>query len=104
MVIMDESTSSLDEREVELLFTVVRRLRDDGRAVIFVSHRLDELYALCDRVTVMRDGQTVAQSPMAALDKLQLVTTMLGRTPEIGRPHLRTPLTRSSPTPSSPRT
>jgi ribose transport system ATP-binding protein len=80
MVIMDESTSSLDEREVELLFTVVRRLRDDGRAVIFVSHRLDELYALCDRVTVMRDGQTVAESAMADMDKLQLVTTMLGRT------------------------
>ncbi|WP_090527177.1 sugar ABC transporter ATP-binding protein [Paraburkholderia sartisoli] len=80
MVIMDESTSSLDEREVELLFNVVRKLRDDGRAVIFVSHRLDELYALCDRVTVMRDGQTVAQSAMADMDKLQLVTTMLGRT------------------------
>ncbi|PCE26010.1 sugar ABC transporter ATP-binding protein [Paraburkholderia acidicola] len=80
MVIMDESTSSLDEREVELLFTVVRKLRDDGRAVIFVSHRLDELYALCDRVTVMRDGQTVAQSTMADMDKRQLVTTMLGRT------------------------
>ena len=80
MVIMDESTSSLDEREVELLFTVVRKLRDDGRAVIFVSHRLDELYALCDRVTVMRDGQTVAQSTMAEMDKRQLVTTMLGRT------------------------
>ncbi|MGF6596170.1 monosaccharide-transporting ATPase [Paraburkholderia sp. GAS448] len=80
MVIMDESTSSLDEREVELLFNVVRKLRDDGRAVIFVSHRLDELYALCDRVTVMRDGQTVAQSAMADMGKLQLVTTMLGRT------------------------
>jgi len=80
MVIMDESTSSLDEREVELLFSVVRRLRDDGRAVIFVSHRLDELYALCDRVTVMRDGQTVAESELATFDKLQLVTTMLGRT------------------------
>ncbi len=79
MVIMDESTSSLDEREVELLFNVVRRLRDDGRAVIFVSHRLDELYALCDRVTVMRDGQTVAESALAGMDKLQLVTTMLGR-------------------------
>src|ERR1700742_1785345 len=80
MVIMDESTSSLDEREVELLFTVVRRLRDDGRAVIFVSHRLDELYALCDRVTVMRDGQTVAENSMQEMDKLKLVTTMLGRT------------------------
>ncbi|MGF6872262.1 ABC-type uncharacterized transport system ATPase subunit [Paraburkholderia sp. MM5477-R1] len=86
MVIMDESTSSLDEREVELLFTVVRKLRDDGRAVIFVSHRLDELYALCDRVTVMRDGQTVVQSTMAEMDKLQLVTTMLDfRTPKQAR-------------------
>ncbi|MBB5458725.1 ABC-type uncharacterized transport system ATPase subunit [Paraburkholderia sp. Cpub6] len=83
---MDESTSSLDEREVELLFTVVRKLRDDGRAVIFVSHRLDELYALCDRVTVMRDGQTVVQSTMAEMDKLQLVTTMLDfRTPKQAR-------------------
>ena len=79
LVIMDESTSSLDEREVALLFGVVRRLRDDGRAVIFVSHRLDELYALCDRVTVMRDGQTVAESRMTELGKLDLVTTMLGR-------------------------
>ncbi|MGF6511260.1 ABC-type uncharacterized transport system ATPase subunit [Paraburkholderia sp. 32] len=86
MVIMDESTSSRDEREVELLFTVVRKLRDDGRAVIFVSHRLDELYALCDRVTVMRDGQTVVQSTMAEMDKLQLVTTMLDfRTPKQAR-------------------
>jgi len=79
LVIMDESTSSLDEREVALLFAVVRQLRDDGRAVIFVSHRLDELYALCDRVTVMRDGQTVAQSLMSEMGKLDLVTTMLGR-------------------------
>ena len=79
LVIMDESTSSLDEREVALLFGVVRRLRDDGRAVIFVSHRLDELYALCDRVTVMRDGQTVAESKMTEMGKLDLVTTMLGR-------------------------
>ena len=55
-------------------------LRDDGRAVIFVSHRLDELYALCDRVTVMRDGQTVAKARWPSMDKLQLVTTMLGRT------------------------
>ncbi|SAL16024.1 ABC transporter [Caballeronia turbans] len=80
LVIMDESTSSLDEGEVELLFNVVRRLRDDGRAVTFVSHRLDELYALCDRVTVMRDGQTVAENSMQEMDKLKLVTTMLGRT------------------------
>jgi len=79
LVIMDESTSSLDDREVELLFGVIRKLKQDGRAVVFVSHRLDELYAICDRVTVMRDGQTVHVSPMAEISKLDLVTTMLGK-------------------------
>ena len=57
---MDEPTSSLDEREVAVLFDVIRAAQRDGVAVIFVSHRLDELYAVCDRVTVMRDGRTVA--------------------------------------------
>ena len=56
---MDEPTSSLDEREVAVLFDVMRQLKAQGVAVIFVSHRLDELYAVCDRVTVMRDGRTV---------------------------------------------
>ncbi|GGP24996.1 sugar ABC transporter ATP-binding protein [Silvimonas amylolytica] len=79
LVIMDEPTSSLDEQEVETLFRVIRQLKADGVSVIFVSHRLDELYAVCDRVTVMRDGQTVAEKSMQEMDKLQLVTTMLGR-------------------------
>ncbi len=79
LVVLDESTSSLDAREVELLFAIVRRLRDAGRAVLFVSHRLEELYALCDRVTVMRDGRTVRIAPMTEVSRLELVTTMLGR-------------------------
>lgn len=79
LVIMDESTSSLDEREVELLFGVIRKLKADGRAVVFVSHRLDELYAVCDRVTVMCDGQTVHVSAMSELSRMDLVTTMLGK-------------------------
>src|SRR6201986_3525074 len=64
LVIMDEPTSSLDEREVAVLFDVMRRLQRQGVAVIFVSHRLDELYAVCDRVTVMRDGHTVLTAKM----------------------------------------
>ncbi|HLL19656.1 MAG TPA: sugar ABC transporter ATP-binding protein, partial [Rubrivivax sp.] len=80
LVIMDESTSSLDEREVELLFSVVRKLRAEGRSVVFVSHRLDELFAVCDRLTVMRDGKTVRVAPISALSKLELVTAMLGKT------------------------
>ncbi len=79
LVIMDEPTSSLDEEEVAVLFDVIRQLRAEGVSVIFVTHRLDELYVVCDRVTIMRDGRTVATSPMAQMGKLELVATMLGR-------------------------
>ena len=79
LVIMDESTSSLDESEAQVLFATIRRLKSQGVAVIFVSHRLDELYEVCDRVTVMRDGRTVAVAPLADMTKLQMVATMLGR-------------------------
>jgi len=79
LVIMDEPTSSLDEREVAVLFDVIRQLKREGVSVIFISHRLDELYAVCDRVTVMRDGRTVTTSAMADVNKLQLVAAMLGR-------------------------
>jgi monosaccharide-transporting ATPase len=87
LVIMDEPTSSLDEREVAVLFDVMRRLRTEGVAVIFVGHRLDELYRVCDRVTVMRDGRTVMVSPMAEIGKLNLIAAMLGRDLETVRAH-----------------
>ena len=57
VVIMDEPTSSLEPREVETLFGVIGVLRERGIAVVYVSHRLDELYRICDRVTVLRDGR-----------------------------------------------
>ncbi len=79
LVIMDEPTSSLDEREVAVLFDVIRQLRAEGVSVIFITHRLDELYQICDRVTVMRDGRTVMTSRMADVDKLHLIAAMLGR-------------------------
>jgi galactofuranose transport system ATP-binding protein len=79
VVIMDEPTSSLEPREVETLFSVIRGLRSQGIAVVYVSHRLDELYEICDRVTVMRDGQVVHTGPMAGLERLTLISLMLGR-------------------------
>jgi galactofuranose transport system ATP-binding protein len=79
LVIMDEPTSSLNEREVETLFGVIRGLRAGGVSVVFVSHRLDELYAVCDRITVMRDGRTVYAGAMSEISRLQLVEQMLGR-------------------------
>ena len=82
IVIMDEPTSSLDEREVEVLFDVIRGLKARGIAVIYISHRLDELYAVCDRVTIMRDGKTIDERPIAGASKVELVARMLGK--EIG--------------------
>jgi monosaccharide-transporting ATPase len=79
VVILDEPTSSLEPREVDTLFGIIERLRADGVAVLYVSHRLDELYRICDRVTVLRDGRVVHSGPMADLPRLRLVATMLGR-------------------------
>lgn len=79
LVILDEPTSSLNEREVETLFGIIRQFRAEGVAVIFVGHRLDELYAVCDRVTIMRDGQTIEVREMKGLPKVELVAKMLGK-------------------------
>ena len=78
-VIMDEPTSSLEAREVETLFGVIRQLREERVGVIYVSHRLDELYEICDRVTVLRDGRVVHTGELADLSRLQLIAHMLGR-------------------------
>ena len=79
VVIMDEPTSSLEPREAEKLFEVLNRLHARGIAVIYVSHRLDELYRVCDRVTVLRDGRVVHSGPLAGLPRIELVSLMLGR-------------------------
>jgi galactofuranose transport system ATP-binding protein len=79
VVIMDEPTSSLEGREVQRLFDVIGRLRDDGVAVLYVSHRLDELYELCERVTVLRDGRLVHTGALDELPRLELIAQMLGR-------------------------
>jgi galactofuranose transport system ATP-binding protein len=79
LVVMDEPTSSLDEREVEVLFNVIRQLKREGVSVIFITHRLDELYKVCDRITILRDGHTVFETEMQSLDKLELVSRMIGK-------------------------
>jgi galactofuranose transport system ATP-binding protein len=79
LVVMDEPTSSLDEREVEVLFNVIHQLQKDGVSVIFITHRLDELYVVCDRITILRDGRTVFEGEMKDLGKLELVSRMIGK-------------------------
>ena len=79
VVIMDEPTSALSAAEVDTLFTVTARLRDDGAALLFVSHRLSESYRICDRLTVLRDGRVVATGTPTTLPRSALVAAMLGR-------------------------
>jgi rhamnose transport system ATP-binding protein len=79
VLILDEPTASLSAHEVERLFTIVRRLRDRGVAVLFVSHRLDEVFRLCDRATVLRDGRHVVTAATADLTTADLIRHMVGR-------------------------
>ncbi|UQU64526.1 sugar ABC transporter ATP-binding protein [Couchioplanes caeruleus] len=79
VVIMDEPTSSLEPREVETLFGVIRDLHAQGIGIIYVSHRLDELYQICDAVTILRDGKVVHTGKLADLERIKLVSLMLGR-------------------------
>ena len=82
VLILDEPTSSLTDDAVSLLFASVRRLCDHGVATVFVSHRLDEIFSICDRVTVLRDGRTVGEVPISGFDRDSLVSLMVGATLE----------------------
>jgi rhamnose transport system ATP-binding protein len=79
ILFMDEPSASLTEREVERLFAVIARLRDDGVGIVYISHRLDEIFRVADRVTVLRDGETVATRTRDAVDRAQLIQLMVGR-------------------------
>ncbi len=79
LVVMDEPTSSLDAKEVEVLFAVIRRLREQGIAIIFISHRLGEIFEICERVTVLRNGELAGVFNVDELDTQTLVNCMLGR-------------------------
>lgn len=79
VLILDEPTSSLDEQEVAKLFKLMRDLRAKGVGIIFVTHFLDQVYEVCDKITVLRDGQLVGQYAIKDLPRVQLVSKMLGK-------------------------
>lgn len=79
VLILDEPTSSLDENEVKSLFEVIRKLRDDGVAILFVSHFLDQVYEISDRMTVLRNGELVGEYMTADLDRRDLISKMIGK-------------------------
>jgi monosaccharide-transporting ATPase len=78
VLVLDEPTSSLDTSEVEQLFRVIRALRAEGMAVLFISHFIDQVFAIADRTTVLRNGRRVGEYPMSGLTQVDLVTKMLG--------------------------
>ncbi len=79
LLILDEPTSSLDEREVSELFKVIRKLRDDGLGIVFVTHFMDQVYSVTDHITVLRNGELVGEYLTAELPRLELVARMIGK-------------------------
>ncbi len=79
VVIMDEPTSSLSEKEVQHLFKIIDKLKNKGCGIIYISHKMDEIFAICDEVTVLRDGQKVGSRIIAETDMDEIVSLMVGR-------------------------
>ncbi len=79
VLILDEPTSSLDDQEVQKLFRLMRELKQRGVGIIFVTHFLDQVYEVCDKITVLRDGQLVGEYEIKDLPRVQLVSKMLGK-------------------------
>jgi rhamnose transport system ATP-binding protein len=79
VLIMDEPTASLSAHEVDQLFTLTRILRDRGVAILFISHRMEEIFQIADRVTVFRDGQRISSKPIAEVNRESMIQEMVGR-------------------------
>ena len=79
VLILDEPTSSLDDDEVAKLFTLMNRLKDQGVGIIFVTHFLEQVYEVCDRITVLRNGELVGEYKVKELPRVQLVAKMMGK-------------------------
>ncbi|MDQ6630964.1 MAG: sugar ABC transporter ATP-binding protein, partial [Verrucomicrobiota bacterium] len=79
LLILDEPTSSLDEKEVAQLFSIMRKLKAEGLGIVFVTHFLDQVYEISDRITVLRNGKFVGEFEAASLPRLQLISKMMGK-------------------------
>lgn len=92
LLIMDEPTASLGKNESEKLFQIIKRLKEKGVTIIFISHRLDEVKRVCDTVTVLRDGKVIGTSPIAELEIDDFIKLMVGRTIQQKYPKIAVPL------------
>lgn len=89
LIIMDEPTDALTDKETERLFEVINKLRDEGKSIVYISHRLKEIFEICDDVTVLRDGKFVAEKPVSKIDEDHLIEMMVGRKLEEQYPYIK---------------
>jgi len=82
ILILDEPTSSLTKPEIEILFQIVNELKNKGVAVVFITHRLDEIYDICDTITIMRDGEKILSADIGTIGRSEVVNSMIGRNVE----------------------
>lgn len=86
IIVMDEPTSSLTEKDVDMFFPIIEKLKAEGITVIYISHKLDEIYRLCDYVTVMRDGRVTGNSPVQEISRDEIIERMVGRSLDMEYP------------------
>ena len=79
IIVLDEPTSSLNEQEVEHLFNIIEQLKAEGRAIIYISHKMEEIMKICDEITIMRDGKLIATNPVAEMTLEKIIKQMVGR-------------------------
>jgi len=99
VLVLDEPTASLDARETELLFEIMRDLKSHGIAIVFITHFIDQVYAIADRISVLRNGSMVGSAPVAELPRVKLISLMIGR--ELAHAEARPP-TRAAPVTGEP--
>lgn len=92
IIIMDEPTSAISDREVEILFETIRNLKKSGKSIIYISHKMDEIFKICDYITVLRDGALVGSWPISELDHDKLVKHMVGRELDQMYPKVKVPI------------
>lgn len=86
IIVMDEPTSSLTKKEIELFFPIIEKLRQSGITVIYISHKLDEIFHICDRVSIMRDGKLVGESQVDSITRERIIELMVGRSMDMEYP------------------
>ncbi len=89
VIVMDEPTDTLTDKEVEILFDVIRELKAENKAIVYISHRLKEVFEICDRATVLRDGKFIDERLVSELDEDEIIKLMVGRTLDEQFPYLK---------------